>query len=175
VEAWIGAQRPHAIFIAAATVGGIMANSDRPAEFLSDNLAIESNIIQPLGKAGGQKLSCSRILHLPPDGTELLVEDALRTGLLALTNEWYAVAKIAGTKQCQCTGGNTNAISFPLCDHSLRTRRQLTRRGPQPRRRHVAGDDSSYKIRGRIGRDLGAGERRSEFLFVEILVYTLAA
>src|SRR4249920_682683 len=56
VEAWIAAKRPHAIFIAAATVGGILANSTRPAEFLYDNLAIESNIIHSAWKTGVEKL-----------------------------------------------------------------------------------------------------------------------
>ncbi len=102
VEDWIAAKRPHAIFIAAATVGGIMANSTRPAEFLYDNLVIESNLIHAAWKAGVEKLMLlgSSCIY-PRMAPQPLVEEALLTGPLELTNEWYAIAKIAGIKLCQ--------------------------------------------------------------------------
>ena len=102
VEAWIAAKRPHAIFIAAATVGGILANSTRPAEFLYDNLAIESNIIHSAWKLGVEKVMLlgSSCIY-PKMAPQPLVEDALLTGPLEPTNEWYAIAKIAGIKLCQ--------------------------------------------------------------------------
>ncbi|KAA0586575.1 GDP-L-fucose synthase [Azospirillum oryzae] len=102
VEAWMAEARPDAVFMAAATVGGIHANSTRPAEFLYDNLAIETNIIHGAYKSGVKKLvflgsSCiyPRLAEQP------MREEALLTGPLEPTNEWYAVAKIAGIKLCQ--------------------------------------------------------------------------
>ena len=102
VEQWLIASRPDAIFLAAATVGGIMANTTRPAEFLLDNLVIETNIIHSAYKAGVKKLlflgsSCI----YPKLAPQPMTEDALLTGPLEPTNEWYAVAKIAGIKLCQ--------------------------------------------------------------------------
>jgi GDP-L-fucose synthase len=102
VERWMEAARPHAVFVAAATVGGILANSTRPAEFLYDNLAIESNIIHAAHHVGVEKLlflgsSCI----YPRLAPQPMTEDALLTGPLEPTNEWYAIAKIAGIKLCQ--------------------------------------------------------------------------
>ncbi len=102
VEAWMAAKKPQAVFLAAATVGGIMANATRPAEFLYDNLAIETNIIHAAWKTNVEKLlflgsSCiyPRLAQQP------MSEDQLLTGPLESTNEWYAIAKIAGIKLCQ--------------------------------------------------------------------------
>lgn len=102
VERWMAANRPDAIFLAAATVGGIMANATRPADFLYDNLVIEANIIHAAYQADVKKLlflgsSCI----YPKLAPQPLTEDALLTGPLEATNEWYAVAKIAGIKLCQ--------------------------------------------------------------------------
>lgn len=101
-EDWLAEARPEAVFLAAATVGGILANDTRPAEFLYDNLAIEANIIHGAYKAGVRKLlflgsSCI----YPRLAPQPISEDALLTGPLEPTNEWYAVAKIAGIKLCQ--------------------------------------------------------------------------
>ncbi|PKU25439.1 GDP-fucose synthetase [Telmatospirillum siberiense] len=102
VEEWLAAQRPDAIVLAAATVGGIHANATRPAEFLYDNLAIEQNIVDAAYRNGVTKLlflgsSCiyPRLAPQPID------EDSLLTGPLEPTNEWYAIAKITGIKLCQ--------------------------------------------------------------------------
>lgn len=102
VEAWMMAERPQAVFVPAATVGGILANDTRPAEFLYDNLMIEANIIHSARGAGVEKLlflgsSCI----YPKFAPQPLQESALLTGPLEPTNEWYAIAKIAGVKLCQ--------------------------------------------------------------------------
>ncbi|PWC78149.1 GDP-L-fucose synthase [Azospirillum sp. TSH64] len=102
VEDWMAETKPDVVFVAAATVGGILANSTRPAEFLYDNLAIEINIIHGAYRTAVKKLvflgsSCiyPRLAEQP------MREDALLTGPLEPTNEWYAIAKIAGIKMCQ--------------------------------------------------------------------------
>ena len=102
VESWMHSQRPDAVFLAAARVGGIRANDAQPAEFLYDNLAIQSAVIESARRAGVRKLlflgsSCiyPRLARQP------IEEEALLTGPLEPTNEWYAVAKIAGIKLCQ--------------------------------------------------------------------------
>ena len=94
--------RPHAVFVAAATVGGILANATRPAEFLYDNLAIETNIIHAARKTGVEKLLLlgSSCIY-PRLAPQPMTEDQLLTGPLEPTNEWYAIAKIAGIKLCQ--------------------------------------------------------------------------
>jgi GDP-L-fucose synthase len=102
VESWIQTVRPQVVFVAAATVGGIAANDSRPAEFIYDNLAIETNIIHGAWRAGVEKLlllgsSCV----YPKFAAQPLAEDALLTGALEPTNQWYAIAKIAGIKMCQ--------------------------------------------------------------------------
>ena len=102
VEDWMAANRPEAVFLAAATVGGILANSTRPAEFLYDNLAIETNVIHGAWKTGVAKLLFlgSNCIY-PRLAEQPLTEEMLLTGPLEPTNEWYAIAKIAGIKLCQ--------------------------------------------------------------------------
>jgi GDP-L-fucose synthase len=102
VEAWMKAKKVDAVFVAAATVGGIQANLTRPAEFLYENLVIETNIIQAARSTGVKKLlflgsSCI----FPRMAEQPMKEEALLTGALEPTNEWYAIAKIAGIKLCQ--------------------------------------------------------------------------
>lgn len=102
VEAWIAANRPDVVFIAAATVGGIHANASRPAEFLYDNLAIGANIIQGAAGAGVKKLMFLGAACLYPRlAPQPMTEDSLLQGPPEPTNEWYTVAKIAGVKLCQ--------------------------------------------------------------------------
>lgn len=101
VQAWLAVQRIDAIFLAAATVGGILANATRPAEFLYENLTIETNVIHAAKCAGVKKLlflgsSCI----YPRMAEQPIKEEALLTGALEPTNEWYAIAKIAGIKLC---------------------------------------------------------------------------
>lgn len=102
VEEWISANKPDVIFLAAAKVGGILANDTQPADFLYDNLMIEANIIHSAARLGVEKLlflgsSCI----YPKHADQPITENALLTGPLEPTNEWYAVAKIAGIKLCQ--------------------------------------------------------------------------
>jgi GDP-L-fucose synthase len=102
VEDWLAETKPDVIIVAAATVGGILANATRPAEFLYDNLAIESNIIEGAHRTAAKKLlflgsACIYPKHAP----QPMPEGAMLTGPLEPTNEWYAIAKIAGIKLCQ--------------------------------------------------------------------------
>lgn len=102
VEAWIAHARPDLIFVAAAKVGGIHANDTRPGEFLYDNLMIEANIIEAARDTGTSKLVFLGSSCIYPKFAEQPIrEDALLTGPLEPTNEWYAIAKIAGIKLCQ--------------------------------------------------------------------------
>ncbi len=102
VEAWLGAVRPDAIVVAAAKVGGILANDTHPAEFLYQNMMIAANVIEAAHRA-----DVNRLLFLgssciyPKFAPQPIAEDALLTGSLEPTNEAYAVAKIAGVKLCQ--------------------------------------------------------------------------
>ncbi|MBA2587650.1 MAG: GDP-L-fucose synthase [Alphaproteobacteria bacterium] len=102
VAAWTRANKPHAVLLAAAKVGGIVANDTYPADFLFDNLAIETAIIHAAHQAGVEKLlflgsSCI----YPKFAPQPITEEALLTGPLEPTNEWYALAKIAGVKLAQ--------------------------------------------------------------------------
>ena len=102
VEAWMEKAKPDAVFLAAAKVGGILANDSYPADFLYDNLILEANIIHAAHTVGVEKLlflgsSCI----YPKFADQPIVEEALLTGALEPTNEWYAIAKIAGIKLCQ--------------------------------------------------------------------------
>ena len=99
---WLEQHRPDALIIAAAEVGGILANSTWPATFLYDNLAIEANLIE-----GARRAKVAKLLLLgssciyPKLAPQPIPEESLLTGPLEPTNEWYAIAKIAGIKLCQ--------------------------------------------------------------------------
>ncbi|WP_298190072.1 GDP-L-fucose synthase [Metallibacterium sp.] len=102
VYGFFEAQRPDYVFLVAGKVGGILANSSYPADFIRDNLMIQSNVIDAAHRHGARKLldlgsSCIYPKHAP----QPMTEDCLLSGALEPTNEWYAVAKIAGLKMCQ--------------------------------------------------------------------------
>jgi GDP-L-fucose synthase len=102
VERWMGKTCPQAVFVAAAKVGGIIANASAPVPFLYDNLAIALNVIHAAAATEVEKLlflgsSCI----YPKLAPQPITESALLTGPLEPTNEWYAVAKIVGLKLCQ--------------------------------------------------------------------------
>jgi GDP-L-fucose synthase len=102
VEAWVTEHRPQAVFLAAAKVGGIVANDSAPVDFLYDNLAIATNVMHAAAAAKVEKLlflgsSCV----YPRLAPQPIKEEALLTGPLEPTNQWYAIAKIAGLKLCQ--------------------------------------------------------------------------
>jgi GDP-L-fucose synthase len=102
VDAWFSESGIDTVYLAAAKVGGILANDSRPADFIRDNLVIQSNVIHSAWKHGVRKLlflgsSCI----YPRLAPQPMREDSLLTGALEQTNEWYAIAKIAGIKMCQ--------------------------------------------------------------------------
>jgi GDP-L-fucose synthase len=102
VDAFFDQERPEYVFLAAAKVGGIHANDTYPADFLRDNLQIQTNVIDAAWRAGVEKLCFlgSSCIY-PKLAPQPMREDALLTGPLEPTNEWYAIAKIAGIKMCQ--------------------------------------------------------------------------
>ncbi len=102
VERWMADNQPDAVILAAAKVGGILANTTYPADFLYENLVIQANVIDQAFRQGVQKLlflgsSCI----YPKLAPQPMPEDCLLDGPLEPTNQWYAVAKIAGVKLCQ--------------------------------------------------------------------------
>jgi GDP-L-fucose synthase len=102
VREWYAANRPDTVVVAAAKVGGILANDSFPGQFLYDNLMIEANLIEGARRAGvGKLLVLGSSCIYPKLAEQPIVEDALLTGPLEPTNEWYAIAKIAGIKLCQ--------------------------------------------------------------------------
>ncbi len=102
VDAFFAEEQPEYVFLAAAKVGGIHANNTYPAEFLRDNLAIQTNVIHSAWTHGVRKLCFlgSSCIY-PKLAPQPLREESLLTGPLEPTNEWYAIAKIAGIKMCQ--------------------------------------------------------------------------
>lgn len=102
VEEFFAAHKPEYVFLAAAKVGGILANDGNPADFIADNLKIQTNVIDAAYRHGARKLcflgsSCV----YPRMAPQPITEDALLSSALEPTNQWYAVAKIAGIKMCQ--------------------------------------------------------------------------
>ena len=102
VSHWFKANRPDYVFLVAGTVGGIMANSTRPAEFIYDNMMIHGTVVH-----AAYEYQVKKLLYLgssciyPRDAHQPITEDQLLQGPLEPTNEWYAIAKIAGIKLCQ--------------------------------------------------------------------------
>jgi GDP-L-fucose synthase len=164
-------RKPDVVVVAAAKVGGIVANSSFPVEFLADNLAIALNVIQGSHKAGVRKLlflgsSCIYPAHAP----QPMREEALLTGPLEPTNEWYAVAKIAGIKLCQAYRKQYGADFISAMPTNLY--------GPgdqyHPEHSHVPaaliGRMHQAKLAGAPAVTIwGTGKPRREFLFVDDL------
>ncbi len=102
VDAWFAEHRPRYVFLAAGLVGGVQANSDRPAEFLYDNLLIHATVVE-----ASRRYEVDKLLYLgssciyPKEAEQPIVEEQLLTGPLEETNEGYALAKITGIKLCQ--------------------------------------------------------------------------
>ena len=171
VEDFFASERPEYVFLAAARVGGIAANDTRPAEFLHDNLAIQTNVIDAAYRHGTAKLlflgsSCI----YPRLAPQPLREDSLLTGPLEPTNEWYAVAKIAGLKMCQAYRRQYgfNAISLmptnlygPGDNFSLETAHVLP---ALLRRFHEAREQAAPEVML-----WGTGTPRRAFLYVDDL------
>jgi GDP-L-fucose synthase len=171
VHAWLAGRKIDAVFLAAATVGGIQANSTRPAEFLYENLTIESNVIHAAKEAGVKKLLflASSCIY-PRMAEQPMREEALLTGPLEPTNEWYAIAKIAGIKLCQAYRRQYGCDFVSVMPTNLY--------GPQDRYDaeggHVAAalilKIHAAKMANRATVELwGSGTPRREFLFSEDL------
>ena len=171
VAAFFAAEKPEYVFLAAAKVGGILANNTYPAEFLYDNLAIQNNLIHQSYRNGVKKLlflgsSCI----YPKFAPQPMPEDCLLTGALEPTNEPYAIAKIAGIKLCQAYNRQyrTRYISLmptnlygPNDNFDLQTSHVLP---ALIRKFHEA------KLAGRSAVEIwGSGSPRREFLHVDDL------
>jgi GDP-L-fucose synthase len=176
VEDWLAETRPQAVVVAAATVGGIQANDSRPAEFIYDNLVIETNVIHGAWLSGVEKLlflgsSCI----YPREAAQPMTEEALLTGPLEPTNQWYAVAKIAGLKLCQAyrrqhgcdfiTAMPANLYG-PGDDFDLTSSHVVAALMRKAHEARIAGDDTLAVW--------GSGRPRREFLYVEDLADALA-
>jgi GDP-L-fucose synthase len=171
VNTFFFAVRPQYVFLAAAKVGGILANSEQPALLLHDNVAIQTNVID-----AAYRNDCSKLLFLgssciyPKHAPQPMAEDCLLTGPLEPTNEWYAIAKIAGVKMAQAYRRQYgfNAISImPTNLYGPADNFSLTSSHVLPvllRKFHEA------KLRGAAEVEIwGTGTPRREFLHVEDL------
>jgi GDP-L-fucose synthase len=171
VKQFFQVEQPEYVFLAAAKVGGIQANDTYPADFIRDNLQIQINIIDAAYQTGVKKLlflgsSCI----YPKLAPQPLKEDYLLTGSLEPTNEWYAIAKIAGIKMCQAYRRQYqfNAISLmPTNLYGPGDNFHLTHSHVLPaliRKFHEA------KLRGELAVSVwGSGNPRREFLHVDDL------
>ncbi|MGI6093646.1 MAG: GDP-L-fucose synthase [Veillonellaceae bacterium] len=171
VDAFFARHRPEYIFLAAAKVGGIAANSKYPAEFIYDNIMVESNVIHAAHRYNAKKLlflgsSCI----YPKFAPQPLKEEYLLSGKLELTNEWYAIAKIAGIKLCQAYrrqyGSNFIAV-MPTNLYGINDNFDLETSHVLPalmRKFHEAAVSGS-----KIVTVWGTGSPRREFLFVDDL------
>ena len=115
VERFFADERPELVFLAAAKVGGILANDTYPADFIRDNLQLQNNVIDAAYRHGTKKLAfLGSSCVYPRLAPQPIPESALLTGPLEPTNEWYAIAKIAGIKMCQAYAKQYgfNAISL---------------------------------------------------------------
>jgi GDP-L-fucose synthase len=175
VERYFEQQRPEYVFMAAAKVGGIVANDTYPADFIGDNLKIQTNVIDAAHRHGVRKLCFlgSSCIY-PRLAPQPLREDALLTGPLEPTNEWYAVAKIAGIKLCQAYARQYgfNAISVmptnlygPYDNFDLRTSHVL----PALLRKF----DAAKRAGDPTVTVWGSGTPRREFLYVDDLADAL--
>ncbi|MBL6459322.1 GDP-L-fucose synthase [Belnapia sp. T6] len=171
VTRYIESTRPDVVIIAAAKVGGIMANDTYPAEFLYENLMIEANLIHASHLANVSKLlflgsSCI----YPREAPQPIPEDALLTGPLEKTNEWYAVAKIAGIKLCQAYRRQYGCDFISAMPCNLYGVNDYF----HPERSHVIPAlISRFHEAARRGDDVvtcwGSGQPRREFLYVDDL------
>ena len=172
---FFGAEQPDFVVLAAARVGGILANDRYPADFIGDNLAIEQSIIRAAHETGVDRLvflgsTCIYPKHAP----QPMPEDSLLTGPLEPTNQWYAVAKIAGHKLCEAmhrqhgddmlTLMPTNLYG-PGDDFDLKTAHvlpALLRKAHEAKGAAPDGTDAPVTL-------WGSGEPKREFLYVEDL------
>jgi GDP-L-fucose synthase len=175
VDRFFAARRPEYVFLAAAKVGGIVANDTYPADFIRDNLEIQTNIIDAAHRNGTRKLCFlgSSCIY-PRLAPQPLEESSLLTGPLEPTNQWYAVAKIAGIKMCQAYSRQYgfNAISVmptnlygPGDNFDLQTSHVL----PALLRKF----DTAVRTSAKSVVIWGSGTPRREFLYVDDLADAL--
>jgi GDP-L-fucose synthase len=171
VENWMRRERPQAVVLAAAKVGGILANSTAPADFLYDNLAIEANVIHAAHIVGVSKLLFLGSTCIYPKFAEQPIkEEALLTGALEPTNEWYAIAKIAGLKMAEAyriQHGHDFISAMPTNLYGPNDNFDLTSSHVLPalmRRIHEAKEAGNASVT-----IWGTGRPRREFLHVEDL------
>jgi len=175
VDRFFAAERPDYVFMAAAKVGGIVANDSYPADFIRDNLEIQTNVIDAAYRAGTRKLCFlgSSCIY-PRLAPQPMHESSLLTGPLEPTNQWYAVAKIAGIKMCQAYAlqHGFKAISVmptnlygPGDNFDLQTSHVLP---ALLRKFHAAKESGSKEVTV-----WGSGVPRREFLFVDDLADAL--
>lgn len=169
VRAWFYNHRPDVVILAAAKVGGILANDTYPAGFLYDNLAIEMNVIESAYRANVEKLlflgsSCI----YPKQAPQPIPETALLTGPLEPTNEWYAIAKIAGLKLCEAyrkQHGVDYISAMPTNLYGPGDNFDLQNSHVIPALMRKA---HSAKVAGKNGLTIwGTGKPRREFLYVD--------
>lgn len=169
VDRWLGKARPDAIFLAAARVGGILANSSRPADFLYENLIISANVAEAAHRHGvGKLMMLGSSCIYPRAAPQPIPEEALLTGPLEPTNQWYAVAKIAAVKLAQAyrtQHGDDFISAMPTNLYGPGDNFDLTEAHVLPsllRKAHEA------KARGDARLMMGGtGEPRREFLHVD--------
>jgi GDP-L-fucose synthase len=171
VNYWFRANRPEYVYLVAGTVGGILANSTRPAEFIYDNMMIHATVVQASHEYGTEKLlylgsSCI----YPREAPQPIAESALLTGPLEPTNEAYALAKIAGIKLCQSYRrqyGSNFVSAMPTNLYGPNDNFDLTSSHVLPammRKFHDA------KLEGRTEVEIwGSGSPKREFLHVDDL------
>lgn len=170
-EAWLAEARPGAVFLAAAKVGGILANDSYPAQFLYDNLMIEANVVEAARRVGVKKLMIlgSTCIY-PKFAPQPMSEDSLLTGPLEPTNEWYAIAKIAGVKLAQAYRREYGSDFISVMPTNLY--------GPgdnyHPTNSHVAAALMRKLHEAKVARApevvlWGSGTPRREFLYVDDL------
>ena len=175
VERFFAAERPEHVFMAAAKVGGILANDSYPADFIRDNLEIQTNVIDAAYRTGTRKLCFlgSSCIY-PRLAPQPLQESSLLTGPLEPTNQWYAIAKIAGIKMCQAYAlqHGFNAISVmptnlygPGDNFDLQTSHVLP---ALLRKFHTAKESGAKDVTV-----WGTGTPRREFLYVDDLADAL--
>jgi len=171
VRDWMAREKPEVMVVAAAKVGGIMANSTYPTDFLYNNLMIEANLIEAAHRTGVAKLlflgsSCI----YPKFAPQPIAEESLLTGPLEPTNEWYAIAKIAGIKLCQAYRAQHGAdyisamptnLYGPGDNFNLDTSHVMPALIRKAHQAKLAGDDS-FEI-------WGTGTPRREFMHVDDL------
>jgi GDP-L-fucose synthase len=169
VDRFFATERPDYVFMAAAKVGGILANASYPADFIRDNLEIQINVIDAAYRAGSRKLCFlgSSCIY-PRLAPQPLHESSLLTGPLEPTNQWYAIAKIAGIKMCQAYAlqHGFNAISvMPTNLYGAGDNFDLQTSHVLPallRKFHTAKESGASEVVV-----LGSGTPRREFLYVD--------